>query len=147
MKYEHTPRPGIEYHPHIRQLIETQDKRAADRTVFKDRERVGAERGEIIKDAKNVTLTDFWCEKCSKDFKGVAVKQEEVDWSRNGQNIAFYKTKCFQGHWCMRLITDKSKDAFWYRSRAVHKDRGSHYADMVQPGESGFQLLYGRKNT
>jgi len=147
MSYEHTPRPNIEYHPHIRYLIETQEKRVEDRIRFRENEKIATERDQLIKDAKLVELVEFWCASCREDFKGVAIKQVEQDWSCNGQWVAFYKTKCFRGHWCMRLITDKNRDGYWTRSRQVLRDRGTHFKDVLQPWESGFQLLYGRKNT
>lgn len=146
MRYEHTPRPEIEGHYHIRELIERQEKRADDRNTYRSRQKANEERSHTIQDSKIFTLTDFWCNVCGKDFKAQAVKQVEIDWSNISQSIAFYKTKHWCGAWCIRLITDKHKDAYWIRSRAVHRDRGSHFADMVQPHETGFSMLYRRKN-
>lgn len=143
--YDHIPRPEVEQHYHIKSLIEGQEKRTADlnyhRAIAKERE----ERNDIIKDAKPFTLTDFFCRKCRKDFKGMAVKQIEVDWTNSTQSIAFYKTKCFKGHWCIRLITDRHTDAFWTKSKLMALDRGNHYADTVQPYETNFNLLYGKQ--
>ncbi len=147
MKYEDVPRPLVEHHPHIKMLIESQEKRATDRTYYRERDKASAERMDIIKDSKNVELKDFWCPICRTDFKGVAVKQVEVDWSNSVQYIAFYRTKCWKGHWVQRLITDKFKDSYWSKSLRVAKDRHDAHNDLLQPFESGFQLLYGRKNT
>lgn len=146
MRYENEPRPDIESHYHIRELIERQQKRADDRTSDRDRKKAYEERAHTIQDSPFFTLTDFWCVRCGKDFKAQAVKQIELDWSNLGQSIAFYKTKHWCGAWCIRLVTDKFKDGYWIRSRAVNKDRGSHFADMLQPGETGFSMLYRRKN-
>lgn len=143
--YESTPRPEIEQHWHIRELIETQERRSDDRTYHRDRIKALEERKKLIQEAKSVTLTDFWCNRCKKDFKSLAYKQVEQDWNAN-QEIAFYKTKHFCGSWCIRLITDKLKDGFWVRSRFLALDRGNHFADTIQPHETGFNLLYGRKN-
>jgi len=145
MKYEHAPRPEIEQHYHIKHLIESQEKRADDRTYHRNKEKALKEREDLIKDAKRLVLTDFWCDTCKLDFKAMAWKQVENDWYANHRN-AYYKTKCFKGHWCIRLITDKWKDGFFTKSRAISKDRGKYFNDIVQPSDTGYQLLYGKKN-
>ena len=146
MRYEQIPRPAVEDHPHIRMLIEGQNRRALDRTYHQNREKELASRMKDIKDSPALILHDFYCHECRKDFKSVAVKQVEIDWNNKAQYVAFYRTKCWKGHWCIRHITDKLKDGYWTRSPLVSRDRGKHHADMLQPGETGFQLLYGRKN-
>lgn len=140
---QHGPAPLIEEHYHIKELIDRQEIRAADRQNWKDRESARRDAVSEIAGSKEVTLTDFWCERCRLDFKAVAQRQIEEDWTSDGQ-IAFYKTKCFRGHWCIRLITDKVRDPYWRRSRAVAKDRAKHSADLIQPFEEGFNLLYGK---
>lgn len=143
MNLNHTPHPLVEDHYHIRTLIEAQEKRSADRTYHRNRIKESEERESLIADSQQVIETDFWCDKCG-DFKGQAIKQIELDWT-NSTRIAFYKTKCFKGHWCTRLITDKHKDRFWQRSKLVALDRGNHFTDTVQPWETNFNLLYGKR--
>lgn len=145
-EYDHIPRPDIEQHFHIRDLIEGQEKRTADRVYHQNREKMLAEREDLIKDSKMICLTDFYCERCQEDFKGQSIKQIEEDWSCPTQRIAFYKNKCSKGHWCIRLITDRHKDGFFNRSRLIAKDRGNHHDAIIQPWEIGYDLLYGRKN-
>lgn len=145
MKYEHVPRPNVEQHYHIRELIERQDKRSNDRAYHMDKQKARDERDSLIRDNKVKELVDFHCSDCKEDFKGEAIKQIEVDWTNETQNIAFYKTKCFCGKWVMRLITDRYRDAYWFKSTNVARDRGKHYADTLQPFETGFNLLYGKK--
>jgi len=142
MRYEHTPRPLVEDHYHIRMLIEGQEKKAEDRTYHLNKAKNTAERQELIQDAKPLVLTEFYCEKCREDFRAQSIKEVEVDWSNPNQSIAFYKTKCFEGHWCIRLITDKHRDGYWIKSRAVLRDRGVHYKDTLQPFETGYNMLY-----
>ena len=146
MNFDQTPHPLIEDHFNIQDLINAQEKRSADREYHRNRIKSLEDRDGYITDSKAFTLTDFWCNECQKDFKAQAIKQIELDWTNSGQRIAFYKTKCFRGHWCIRLITDRHKDGFWQRSKLVALDRGNHYADTVQPHETGFQILYGKKN-
>jgi hypothetical protein len=145
MNYYHTPRPAIEYHPHIKELIEGQEKRAFDKTYHKDRIKALEEREDLIKDSKFVILTDWWCDKCQKDFKGVGVRYIEQDWSNPSQRVAFYKSKCFKNHWVCRWITDRFLDPYWFRSRWVANDRAKHFSDTLQSFQSGYNLLYGKK--
>lgn len=139
------PKPNIEEHYHIEELIERQRVRSEDRTYHQDRLKALEERNSLIKDNKIFEVKDFHCIPCNVDFKGQALKQIEVDWTNPTQNIAFYKTKCFKGHWCIRLITDRHRDHYWFKSLAVARDRGKHSDDMLQPYETGFNLLYGKK--
>lgn len=136
------PKPLIEEHYHIQELIDRQEKRTDDRNSYREKEKEKEERNDLIKDAKPIIFTDFWCEKCKEDFKSMAIKEVEIDWSNPLQCIAFYRAKCTKGHWCMRLITDRHKDAFWTKSRLMALDRGNHFADTIQPHETGFNLLY-----
>lgn len=138
------PKPLIEEHYHIQELIDRQEKRTDDRNYHREKEKERGEREDLIKDSKQVAITDFFCRQCKKDFKAQAIRLIEQDWTCN-QRIAYYKTKCFKGHWCMRLITDRHKDAFWSKSKLMALDRGNHYADTIQPYETGFNLLYGKK--
>ncbi len=145
-EYDSTPRPEIENHYHIRMLIEGQEKRSDDRNYHRNKEKERDERDDLIKDSKLVCLTDFYCDKCREDFKGQSIRQVEQDWSCPTQRIAFYKSKCKKGHWVIRLITDRHRDGFFIKSKLMALDRGMHYADTIQPWETNFNLLYGRKN-
>lgn len=145
MRYEHIPRPEVEHHHHIRELIEAQDKRASDRNYHRNKEKDREEREQLIKSTKEQDLKSLWCETCKLDFLGESAKEVEIDWSCPSQSIAFYKTKCFKGHWCMRLITDTHKDSFWTKSKRVQSDRGQHSLDTIQPHETNYELLYSKK--
>ncbi len=144
MNFDQTPHPLIEDHFHIQDLINAQEKRSADREYHRNRIKSLEDRDGLIADSKPVALTDFWCNECKEDFKAQAVKQVETDWTNSGQRIAFYKTKCFKGHWCIRLVTDRHKDGFWQRSKFVALDRGNHAIDVIQPFETNYNLVYGK---
>lgn len=139
-EYNKVPRPLVESHYHIQSLIERQEKRSEERTYFQEKVKQGAERIKEIEDARMMVATEFLCRKCGEEFKGVAVRQVEIPF--NGPPIAYYKHKCDKGHWCMRWITDKWKDPYWIRSKAVARDKGKNYKDIIQPSEEGFNLLY-----
>ena len=143
---KHTPKPLVEEHYHIESLINAQEKRSEDRQRFKDIEKARNDRQSIIDDAKMVVATDFHCSKCDEDFKMNAVLQVEIDWTNAKQSIAFYKgkhKKC--GTWSMRLLTDKARDGFWMKSRAVRNEQGKYHNDLLQPYETGFNMLYGKR--
>lgn len=140
--YDYMPRPLTESHYHIRELIEAQERRARDRTEIRDRKKSSAERDDDILRASAKELKMFFCVPCNDDFAAEAIKQVETDWSNPSQRIAFYRAKCFCGAWSIRLITDVHRDAYWFKSRRVHRDRGSHFADTLQPHETGFNIMY-----
>lgn len=143
MRYEHTPRPTVEYHPHIQHLIETQDKRAKARTEFREKEKIKQEREDLIKDSKPFAVVEFWCEKCKKDFIAQTVREITQN-PYSSERDAFYRTKHWCGSWCIRYITDREHDPYWYRSRKVRADRRRYRNDVLQPFESGYNLLYGK---
>lgn len=145
MKYDHTPRPEIEKHYHIQDLIEFHERKTQDRNFHRERIKQNEDRESYITDSKPVALTDFFCSKCKQDFKSVAIRQIEVDWSKTSQRVAFYKSKCDKGHWCIRLITDRGMDAFYSKSKLLAVDRARHSLDTLQPHETGFNLMYGKK--
>lgn len=142
--YDHTPRPHVESHYHIRELIETQEKRSNERQYHREKEKERYEINEEVKAAQLVVVTDFWCDTCKQDFKSMSIKEVEIDWNNQANSVAFYRSKCDQGHWCIRLITDKYRDGFWTRSKTIVRDRGMHYADTIQPHETNFNMLYGK---
>ena len=143
-EYDYQHHSLTDSHYHIRELFEQQDKRVEDRNYFRNRTKELEEREETLNDSKFFTITDFWCDKCKKDFKSQAIRQIEVDWSNTSARIAYYKSKCDKGHWCIRLITDKHKDPFWFRSKLCALDRGNHNDDTIQPFMTGFEMLYGK---
>lgn len=141
---DYGPKPNIEHHHHIQELIDRQSRRADERTYYREKGKATEERESLIRDAKPRELVDFHCKHCRVDFGGLAQKQVEMDWSSPMQRIAFYKMKHECGRWCIRYITDKWADPFWWLSTQVIKDRSKYHNDLLQPGEDGFYLLYGK---
>jgi hypothetical protein len=140
------PKPLIEEHYHIQELIEGQERRTADRNRHRMLAKQKAERGSVIDEAPPKCFKDFYCSDCNEDFVAITVKQVEMDWTNPLQNIAFYKVKHPCGKWCIRYITDGLEDPYWMQSPRVARDRGEHYADLIQPFENNYNLLYGKKN-
>lgn len=144
-EYNYDPRPTVEDHHHIRELIESQEKRVADRTYHQNRAKALEERMSDIKAAPGKDTKMFYCEPCGKDFIAESVKEVEKDWSNPNQYIAFYRSKCFNGHWCMRHITDTHQDRYFAKSKVVAQNRGIHSIDILQPFQTGYQLAFGKK--
>jgi len=145
MPKNYGPKPLVEEHHHIQELIDRQEVRSQDRIYHQQLEKNRAERTSLIKDSPRLKTENFWCDVCQLDFQSQTIKQEEEDWSCPNQVIAFYKTKCFKEHWCIRFITDKDKDPFWHRSKSVRTDRANHANDLLQSFEEGFNMLYGKQ--
>lgn len=143
---KHEPKPLIEEHYHIQELIDRQEKRTEEKNYHREKAKEKEEREKLIADAKPVEDKDFFCRHCQDDFTCQSVLQIEVDWSNSAQRIAFYKAKHKKcGNWCIRLVTDRQRDGYWIRSRRVRADQGKHHNDLLQPFETGFNLLYGKR--
>jgi len=143
----HEPKPEIENHPHIQMLIDTQEKRSKDRIAHQDKDKMNAERNDEIRKREAFGIIEFFCDRCDEDFANFAHKHVEQDWSNSSQYVAYYKSKHDCGNWVIRHITDKNSDAYWMNSKSVAQDRGKHHNDLLQSFETGYNMLYGRKNT
>lgn len=140
MNFDQTPHPLVEDHSYIRELINRQERRTADKKYHQEVEK---KRDAVLKDIKgfkDIELLDFYCEQCNKDFIGRARKQID-SW----QTIAYYKVKHKCGTWCIRHITDRIRDPYFYNSRKVARDRGENFKDLLQTFETGFNLVHGKK--
>jgi hypothetical protein len=86
----------------------------------------------------------FYCSKCKKDYIPKRIyKVISYDWNTN-QLFRYWRSKHCK-RWNTRLITNKMRDKFFIKSPSVIKDRRLNKLDMIQPGETGFNMLYGRK--
>jgi len=87
----------------------------------------------------------FYCKVCKKDyFPKRVVKVEQNDWNTGG-TFRFWRSKhC--GTWNVRLITQKLHDKFFIKSPSVCRDRRLNANDLIQPFQTGFNMLYGGKN-
>lgn len=83
----------------------------------------------------------FYCKQCKQDyFPQRIVKVETQDWNTMG-TFRYWRSKhC--GVWNKRLITQKIKDLFFIKSPSVIRDRRRYKLDMLQPQETGFDMLY-----
>lgn len=139
--FKENPHPLVEDHYHIQELINAQQKRAEARTQWRERKKREEELDKNLASYKDIELLDFWCDHCKIDF--VARSKKQLDgWSK----IAYYKIKHRKcGMWCIRLITERFMDAYFFRSKKVAYDRMANATEMIQPFQSGFNLMYGKK--
>lgn len=128
-------------HPDVLQLENRLNRVWEGRDIEAEREAVKRER-DIDEDTPPQI---FLCRKCNKDYSPKRiVKVEQQDWNTNGV-FRFWRSKhC--GVWNVRLITDKLRDSFFIKSPSVIRDRRINRLDLLQPQETGFNMLYGRKN-
>jgi hypothetical protein len=136
----HEPKPEIENHYHIQELIDRQQKRSDDRTYHQNRAKQADELSNDINSAPDIEEKIFYCSKCKGDFFARAHKFID-SWSLG----ACYKSKCRTcGTWSMRLITDRIKDSYFFRSKVLANQRGIYYNDTIQPFQTGYNTLYGK---
>jgi hypothetical protein len=110
----------------------------------RDIEKARAELKKELDVNEDIPAQIFYCKQCKKDyFPKRVVKVEQNDWNTGGV-FRFWRSKhC--GVWNVRLISQKLHDKFFIKSPSVCRDRRRFKEDMLQPTESGFQMLYGAK--
>lgn len=134
------PHPVIEEHYHIRELLEAQEVRTAERHRIQERKKFEESYLKDLKGFPEIATLDFYCTKCKHDF--IARAQKELDsWDK----VAYYKTKHTCGTWSIRHITDRFRDNYFARSRRVAYDRYKNHNDLLQPFETGFNMVHGKK--
>jgi hypothetical protein len=140
MDLKHTPKPLIEEHYHIQELIEGQEKRSSERARHRDIEKQRDEFVKGIEGFKDIETLDFYCVRCGVDFIARAKKQVD-SWGE----VAYYKTKHTCGCWAIRHITDRHKDMYFSKSKILQKQRVDQFSDTLQEYQEGFNMLYGKR--
>ncbi len=124
-------------HPDVIKLENRLNQVWEDRDIVAQREAVKKEH-DVNED---IPPQIFYCKCCKKDyFPSRVVKVESEDWNNN-EVFRFWRSKhC--GIWNVRLISEKIKDKFWIKSPSVLEDRRRNRLDLLQPGETGFNMTY-----
>ena len=138
MKYR--PLAPVEHHYHIQELIEGQEKRSAERTRFQQIEKERYEHENNLATYKDIETLDFYCENCDMEF--VARAKKQID---SWEAIAYYKIKHRCGKWCIRHITHRFRDKYFFKSRQLARERADRTLDTIQPFENNYNLVYGKK--
>lgn len=122
------------------------DKRFEERDQENHRQGLLYFNEKDIEEGLSTKITDFYCKNCKCDYEDWKVTPVvESDWTKEGKWLAYFKSKHKCGTWNRRKITDKHTDEYWTRSSKMRRDVGNHYKDMIQPNQSGFDMLYGYK--
>lgn len=129
-------------HDDVTRLAAVMNRNADERAAEKRKR----ERERELDVDESIPAVIFYCGPCGKDFTPRRIfKEEDQDWNRGGK-FRYWKARhrdC--GTWCKRLISDKAKDPFWRLSPSVKRQRALFKRDVLQPHETGFNMLYGKK--
>ena len=129
-------------HPDVEKLEKVLEKQWDKREVEEIRQAIKKERDVD----ETVAPMLFYCTECEHDYVPRKVtKIESDDWNLN-EPFRFWRSvhdNCQTPN--IRLITDKVKDKFFIHSETIKRDRRLHKLDMLQPQETGFNMLYGNK--
>ena len=112
--------------------------------VWEDRD-IEAQRQELKKEYdvnEDIPPNIFYCSVCKQDyFSKRVVKVEQQDWSTHGVFRYWRSKHCSK--WNVRLISQKLHDKFFIKSLSICRDRRLNKEALLQPGETGFNMLYG----
>lgn len=123
-------------------------QRLKDQQKLQDQERKGKkkkpnvlmeeETGEVIQSF------DFWCDVCQEDFIAHAYKTKHRLY---GDTVAVWRAVCPEcEEECIRHITHKDEDTYYYKSAKVRRQRNEYATDLLQADDYGFKLNYGNPN-
>lgn len=129
-------------------LVDVIEENAQRREQEKQKQRLEIMNENEIKEGLQIPITDFWCDECEVDYSDYRLTPiVESDWVKKEYCVAYWKSRHNEcGTWNRRYITDKKFDPYWVRSKKMKKDRGNYYRDMLQPNQSGFDMLYDYKS-
>lgn len=88
---------------------------------------------------------DFWCDVCQEDFSASCYKSRH---RVEGNTISIYRTTCSGCDTdCIRHITHKDQDLYYYKSAKIRKQRNKYANDVLQDDDYGFNTRYGNPYT
>lgn len=125
----------------VKDLTNRVKERRTWRAEDAERSRPLKERWEAISGEPDVKTFQFWCEdkKCKRDFVSLAFKQVRKN---QGWPLAWYVGQCPLGHECMRRITDKGNDPYFYQSEMLARERVRYADDFLTPDDPRFRMKY-----
>lgn len=128
-------------HPDVIQLEKKLKDTWHKRDIKELREKIAQEK-DVNED---VPPSLFYCKECDKDYVPNRIYKREVqDWNTEIP-FRYWKARCHCDKWNTRLITDKVKDIFFVKSPTIKRERRLRKKDILQPQDTGYQMLYGNK--
>jgi len=84
-------------------------------------------------------LVDFYCRSCELD-------QTKKSFKMSNQWVSWHYSRCSECSGDMvRYIEDVKNDPYHYYSKKAKYEREKYRKDLIQPGQSGYQTLYGKQ--
>lgn len=93
-----------------------------------------------IKNAPERVRTSFFCDQCDADWDGPGYKQ--VRWPTYSLWYAYYIGYCPKRHPCVRRITDKFNDPYFYKSYIIRKEQARMSDDLLPDWHPRFKYVY-----
>jgi len=84
---------------------------------------------------------DFWCNDCDKDFIAPAYK---FSLRLHGEWLITYVAVCECGRECVRLLSHRDLDPYYYLSEKIQENRNLYANDVIRHDQYGFETHYGR---
>ena len=122
------------------------EKRLADREKLERQERERHKKNPnermIGEDSRErIESYPFFCNVCQEDFDSSAIRNI---YHLDGKVYAVWRARCpYCDEWCVRYISHRDEDPYYYNSKRVLKERSESEEDLLQPGEYGFNTRYG----
>jgi hypothetical protein len=132
-------------HHQVDKLERLVDRNTNERAKDKEEKDRKYDRERLIADSKDNVTSAYWCSKCKKDYQAPSRRFIETDWN-TGDNIAYYVSHCPKRHINKRFITDRLFDPYYRSSRMLQVQRIDYQKDLIQPFQSGYNMLYGQSN-
>jgi hypothetical protein len=87
-----------------------------------------------------ISSYDFWCDECDEDFSSPAYKTVHRLY---GDPVVCYRTTHECGNDCLRLVSHKDHDPYYWKSGKIRRQRALYAQDVLQADDYGFRTLYG----
>lgn len=97
-------------------------------------------RSREVRAAPPIVQTEFWCDRCHKDFETNGIKV--IQFPKGSVPFAYYVGMCPCGTFARRRITDKLTDPYYFKSQTIRRQQAKFADDMLPPTHPRFKLLY-----
>lgn len=126
--------------PHEKMLRRRIDANRAERDRYKKLKEWLDERVKEIKRAPQTARISFFCETCDADWDGRGDKM--IRMPKGSVWFAYYSGHCPAGHACVRRITDRLNDPYFFKSYVVRKQQAKHTDELLPHWHPRFKIVY-----